>query len=210
MKIGYIRVSTSKQDVENQKFEIIKYANANGFVIDKWVEETISGTKDASKRKLGAILQEAGKGDIIICTEISRLGRSLYLVMDILHICMSKEIGVWTTKENYKLGTDISSAILAFAFSLSASIERDLISQRTREALAKKKAEGKVLGRPKGALSKKTKLTGREEVIQTLLDYGNSYASIARSLHVDRSTLTRFCDSRGIKRNISCNENIGA
>lgn len=210
MKIGYIRVSTSKQDVENQKFEIIKYANANGFVIDKWVEETISGTKDASKRKLGAILQEAEKGDIIICTEISRLGRSLYLVMDILHICMSKEIGVWTTKENYKLGTDISSAILAFAFSLAASIERDLISQRTREALAKKKAEGKVLGRPKGALSKKTKLTGREEVIQTLLDYGNSYASIARSLHVDRSTLTRFCDSRGIKRSLSCNENIGA
>lgn len=210
MIFGYVRVSTNRQDVDNQKFEIMKYAEAHGFVVDEWIEETISGTKDPNKRKLGKILQEAGSGDIIICAEISRLGRSLFMVMDILNLCMTKEVNVWTIKENYKLGTDISSAILAFAFSLSAQIERDLISARTKEALAKKKAEGIKLGRPKGAFSKVTKLTGCEETIQILLDRGNTYAAIARSLDVDRSTLSRFCKSRDIKPSISCNKELSA
>ena len=210
MIFGYIRVSTNKQDVDNQKFEITKYAESHGFVVDEWIEETISGTKDPNKRKLGKILQEVGSGDIIICAEISRLGRSLFMVMDILNLCMTKEVNVWTIKENYKLGTDISSAILAFAFSLSAQIERDLISARTKEALAKKKAEGVKLGHPKGAFSKITKLTGCENTIQILLDRGNSYAAIARSLDVDRSTLSRFCKSRDIKPSISCNKELSA
>lgn len=207
MVVGYVRVSTNKQDVENQKFEISKYAKTHDLIIDEWFEETVSGTKDPSKRKLGVILNKAQKGDIIICTEISRLGRSLFMVMDVLNLCMSREINVWTTKEQYKLGSDISSAILAFAFSLSAQIERDLLSQRTKAGLERKKAEGIKLGRPRGSLSKRTKLTGKEEVIKCLLECGNSYASIARSLNVDRSTLTRFCDSRGIKRYINCNKN---
>lgn len=198
MNIGYIRVSTNKQDTENQKFEITKYADNNGIVIDRWFEETISGTKSPDKRKLGAVLGESQCDDTIICTEISRLGRSLFMVMDILNLCMSKGVNVWTTKENYKLGTDISSAILAFAFSLSAQIERDLISQRTKAGLERKRAEGVKLGRPKGSKNAKVKLSGKEDVIKELVLQGQSYSAIARIFHVDRTTLMRFVKSRGI------------
>ena len=140
--IGYIRVSTNKQDCDNQKFAIESFVAYNNITIDTWVEETISGTKDPSKRKLGQILKQAKAGDAIICTELSRLGRSLFMCFDILNFAMTHEINVWTIKENYRLGTDISSAILAFAFSLAAQLERDMISARTRESLARKKRNG--------------------------------------------------------------------
>ena len=117
MNIAYVRVSTNKQDVDNQKLEIKNFCEKNNITIDQWFEETVSGTKDPEKRKLGALLKQAQKDDIIICTEISRLGRSLFMVMDILNLCMSKEINVWTIKENYRLGIDISSALLAFVAS---------------------------------------------------------------------------------------------
>lgn len=198
MNIGYVRVSTNKQDTENQKFEIAKYAENNGLVIDRWFEETISGIKSPDKRKLGAVLDESQSGDTIICTEISRLGRSLFMVMDILNLCMSKGVNVWTTKENYKLGDDISSAILAFAFSLSAQIERDLISQRTKAGLERRRAEGVKLGRPKGSKNTKVKLSGKEDVIEELLLQGQSYSAIARIFHVDRTTLMRFVKNCGI------------
>ena len=198
MNYGYIRVSTDKQTVENQKFEITKFASANNLTIDGWIEETISGTKNYDKRKLGQLLNHVKTGDLIVCAELSRLGRNLFMIMEILHICMNKECRVWTIKDGYRLGDDIQSKVLAFAFGLSAEIERDLISQRTREALARKKAEGIQLGRPKGALSKSVKLSGKEEAIRILLDEGTSYAQIARLLHVDRSTLVRFVKSRMI------------
>ena len=108
------------------------------------------------------------KEDILICSELSRLGRSLLMIMGILNQCMQNEIQVWTIKDNYRLGNDISSKVLAFAFGLSAEIERNLISQRTKEALARKKAEGVILGRPIGSKSAKTKLTGREKKISNL------------------------------------------
>ena len=198
MTYGYIRVSTEKQDVENQKFEILNFAKREGVFVDDWIDETISGTKNYDKRKLGKLLEKIQPGDLIICAELSRLGRSLFMIMEILSLCMSKECRVWTIKDGYRLGDDIQSKVLAFAFGLSAEIERDLISQRTKEALARKKAEGIRLGRPKGALSKKVKLTGKEEAIRILLDEGTSYAQIARLLHCDRSTLTRFCKSRDL------------
>lgn len=207
MTYGYIRVSTNKQDTTNQRNEIIEWARLNNIHIDAFVEETVSGTKDPKKRKLGLLLNEVKQNDIVICSEISRLGRSLFMVMDILNICMSKNINVWTVKEGYKLGNDISSAVLAFAFSLSAQIERDLLSQRTKSALALRKAQGIKLGRPKGALGHNTKLTPHEAVIQTLIEQDNTYAEVARLFHVDRSTLKRFCDSRGIKRPIKRNKN---
>lgn len=207
MNYGYIRVSTDKQTVENQRFEIINFAQAKGLSIDGWIEETISGTKNYDKRKLGNLLQNVQAGDLIICAELSRLGRNLFMIMEILHICMNKECRVWTIKDGYRLGDDIQSKVLAFAFGLSAEIERNLISQRTKEALQRKRAEGVHLGRPKGALSKKTKLTGHEAVIQTLLDKENSYAQIARCLDVDRSTLVRFCRARAINRTVNRNEN---
>lgn len=198
MNYGYIRVSTDKQTVKNQRFEILRFADQNGLTIDGWIEETISGTKNYDKRKLGNLLEAVGDGDLIICAELSRLGRNLFMIMEILHICMNKNCRVWTIKDNYRLGDDIQSKVLAFAFGLSAEIERDLISQRTKEALDRKKAEGVQLGRPKGALSKNVKLSGKEDAIRVLLDEGTSYTQIARLLRVDRSTLVRFVKSRMI------------
>lgn len=196
MNYGYIRVSTDKQTVENQRFEILKFANQHGIKIDGWIEETISGARDYDKRKLGELLRCVREDDLIICAELSRLGRNLFMIMEILHICMNKGCRVWTIKDNYRLGDDIQSKVLAFAFGLSAEIERNLISQRTKEALDRKKAEGVQLGRPKGALNKNVKLSGKEEAIRILLEENTSYAQIARLLHVDRSTLTRFIKSR--------------
>lgn len=196
MIYGYIRVSTDKQTVENQRFEITRFCDGQGMDIDGWIEETISGTKDYDKRKLGDLLSAVNAGDLIICAELSRLGRNLFMIMEILHICMKKECRVWTVKDNYRLGDDVQSKVLAFAFGLSAEIERNLISQRTKEALDRKRAEGVKLGRPKGALSKTVKLTGKEDAIRILRAEGTSWAQIARLLHVDRSTLVRFVRSR--------------
>ncbi len=207
MVYGYVRVSTNKQDVENQKFKITNYAKANNIIIDQWLEETVSGTKDPNKRKLGVLVNKATKDDVIICTEISRLGRSLFMVMQILNLCMLNGIHVWTVEENYRLGSDVSSAILAFAFALSAQIERDLLSQRTKAGLARRKAEGIKLGRPVGSKNKKTKLSGKEDYIRELLMQGQSYSAIARIYHVDRTTLMRFVKSRGIYGTINRNDN---
>lgn len=192
MIYGYIRVSTDKQTVENQRFEINSFCKKANLEIDKWIEETISGSKDFEDRKLGLLLRAMGKNDILICAELSRLGRNLLMIMSILNKCMQKEIQVWTIKDNYRLGSDISSKVLAFAFGLSAEIERNLISQRTKEALARKKAEGVILGRPKGSKSSSKKLTGKETIIQNLLNRKMSKSKIARKLGVHRSTLTTF------------------
>ena len=198
MNYGYIRVSTDKQTVENQRFEITRFADREGLTVDGWIEETISGTKSPDKRKLGVLLKDVTEGDLILCAELSRLGRSLFMIMEILSECMEKGVRVWTIKDNYRLGDDIQSKVLAFAFGLSAEIERDLISQRTREALARKRAEGVHLGRPAGALNKVVKLTGKEEAIRILRAEGANWAQIARLLHVDRSTLVRLAQSHGL------------
>lgn len=192
MVYGYVRVSTDKQTVENQKFEIETFARKEQCSVDVWIEETISGCKAVDERKLGVLLKQSQKGDILICAEISRLGRNLLMIMGILNQCMKKEIQVWTIKDNYRLGNDISSKVLAFAFSLSAEIERNLISQRTKEALARRKSEGKVLGRPKGRRSKTRKLSGKEQEISLLLDQNVSISSIARQLRVHRFTVSSF------------------
>ena len=205
MYLGYVRVSTGKQTVENQMFAIEDFcAHQNPPIhIDDWIIETASGMKHFDKRKLGKKLQSVTSDDTIISTEITRLGRSLLMIFSIMAYCLGKGCGIWTIKEGWRLGDNLTSKVLAFAFGLAAEIERALISERTRDALARKRAEGIQLGRPKGALGKHT---GKENVIQTLLDLGNSYASIARALKVDRSTLVRFCDARGIKRSVDCNE----
>ena len=198
MIYGYIRVSTDKQTVENQRFEINNFCEKNNLKVDKWIEETISGAKDFETRKLGVLLRSMNKKDILICAELSRLGRNLLMIMSILNKCMQKEIQVWTIKDNYKLGSDISSKVLAFAFGLSAEIERNLISQRTKEALARKKKEGAVLGRPKGSKSSKTKLSGKDERIIEMLKEGKSKSSIARKLKVSRITLLTYIKKNGL------------
>ena len=194
MTYGYIRVSSDKQTVENQRFEINNFCEKNGLHIDGWIEETISGTKNYNKRELGKLLKRVQKDDLIVCAELSRLGRNLFMIMEILNLCMTKECKVWTIKDNYRLGEDIQSKVLAFAFGLSAEIERNLISQRTKEALARKKAEGVVLGRPKGHKNapEKYKLSGKESLIRELLKAGVSKRKIAKICKVDRNTLARY------------------
>ena len=194
MIYGYIRVSSDKQTVENQRFEINNFCSRNTMDIDGWIEETISGTKSYNKRELGKLLKRVQKDDLIICAELSRLGRNLFMIMEILNICMTKECRVWTIKDNYRLGEDIQSKVLAFAFGLSAEIERNLISQRTKEALARKKAEGVILGRPQGRKNApdKYKLSGKEMLIKGLMSEGVSKRGIAKICKVDRNTLARY------------------
>ena len=170
----------------------------NGLIIDGWIEETISGTKNYDKRELGKLLKRVKKDDLIICAELSRLGRNLFMIMEILNICMNKECRVWTIKDNYRLGEDIQSKVLAFAFGLSAEIERNLISQRTKEALARKKAEGVVLGRPIGRKSSKVKLSGKEDTIRELLLQGVSKTQIARIFKVNRMTVSKFISDNNL------------
>ena len=192
MNYAYIRVSTERQTIENQKFEIENFAKMKNIPIDKWVEEKISSTEKLEDRKFGKLLNKMKKGDQLIVSELSRIGRNLMQVMRILHDCMEKEIMVYTIKEKYELGNNINSKVLAFAFGLSAEIERNLISQRTKEALARKKAEGVILGRPKGRKSSKTKLSGKEKVIKELLDNKISHSAIGRILKVHRLTVSAF------------------
>ena len=194
MIYGYIRVSCDKQTVENQRFEIARFCRVRGLDVDGWIEETISGTRAYSKRELGKLLNRVGRGDLIICAELSRLGRNLFMIMEILNLCMARECRVWTIKDNYRLGDDIQSKVLAFAFALSAEIERNLISQRTREALARRKAEGVALGRPRGRRSAphKYKLHAHRALIASCLARHQSRSSIARQCGVSRGTLARY------------------
>ncbi|MBE6459926.1 MAG: master DNA invertase Mpi family serine-type recombinase [Alphaproteobacteria bacterium] len=191
MVYGYIRVSTDHQTTENQRFEIMKFCEKQDIVIDCWIEETISATKDLNKRKLGRLIKRIQKDDMIIASELSRLGRNLLQIMSILHHCMDIGAKIWTIKDNYRLGSDITSKVLAFAFGLSAEIERNLISQRTKEALARIRAEGKHVGRPRGSCNTQ-KLAGREKYIAQKLEDGQSKYEIARRLRVHRDTLARF------------------
>jgi DNA invertase Pin-like site-specific DNA recombinase len=196
MVYGYIRVSTDKQTVENQRFEIERFCSNNNLKIEQWIEETISGTKSPEKRLLGSLLAEVKKDDLIICSELSRLGRSLFMIMSILNRLMTAGVRIWTIKDNYRLGDDIQSKVLAFAFGLSAEIERNLISQRTKEALARKKAEGVVLGRPVGSKSHAVKLSGHEAEIKKLLEKHISKSAIGRLLGVHRMTVDVFLKNR--------------
>jgi DNA invertase Pin-like site-specific DNA recombinase len=192
MVYGYIRVSTDRQSVDNQRFEIERFCSKNNIAIDQWIEETISGTKSPEKRLLGPLLAGVKTDDLIICSELSRLGRNMFMIMSILNHLMINGVKIWTIKDNYRLGDSIQAKILAFAFGLSAEIERELISQRTKEALARKRSEGCVLGRPPGRKSARLKLTGHEAEIQALLDKNVSKSAIARRFGVCRKTVGFF------------------
>lgn len=190
MIYGYTRVSTELQNTENQKHEIQTFAENNKITINKWVNEVISSRKSLKERQLGKLLKHLKKGDILIASELSRLGRNLLEVMGILQSCLEKDCQIWTLKENYKLGADIQSKVLAFAFSLAAEIERQLISQRTKESLKRLKDEGKHLGRPHGFNYKK--LDSKKDKIQELLNKQVSKAEIARLIGCSWLTLHRY------------------
>jgi serine type site-specific recombinase len=194
MVYTYIRVSTDKQHTYNQKFEIERYLIANNISNVRWVEEVISGTKKTKDRKLGKLLKKMKKDDILIVSEISRLGRDLLNIMNILHYAMDKDIKIIAIKENYSLGNDINSKVLAFAFGLSAEIERKLISSRTKEALAKRKADGIVLGRPRS--KECLKLSEQKDLVFELMKSGAPKTQIIEKLGVKRASLYNF-----LKRN---------
>ncbi len=196
MIYGYIRVSTDKQTVENQRFEINKFIKKTKYHVDEWIEETISGVISPEKRNLGILLRKTVKGDVIICSELSRLGRNMFMIMSILNTLMERGVIIYTVKEGYRLGEDLTSKVLAFAFSISAEIERQLISQRTTEALKRKKSEGVILGHPKGKKNSRHKLDGKEEYIKTQLKAGFSKKMIAQKLQVSISTLYLYLHNK--------------
>ena len=197
--IGYIRVSNAiqKGSEDTQRFEILKLADEKKLRITEWVTEVVSGTKKASERKLGDLVERLSKGDVVMVAEISRVGRSLLDILTTLHLLMEKDVGLFTCKERFELADNINSKVLAFAFGLAAEIERQLISQRTKEALARLKSQGVKLGRKKGSLSK-SKLDGHEDQIREFLLKKVSKASISKILGVHPGTLDSFIITRGI------------
>jgi len=197
--IAYIRVSSNKQTCTHQKFEIKEFAKKNQLEINNYVTETISSRLPLNKRKLGALLNNLHEGDILISCEISRLGRSLLEVMGILEKCLNRNCQVWTIKEHYRLGNDIQSKVMAFAFGLAAEIERNLISQRTKSSLDNLRASGKRLGRPVSAQSKRLKLSQNSQKIREMLDDGIPKTQIARYFGVKTVTLRRFMERAGLE-----------
>ena len=192
MIVGYIRVSTEKQHPENQRDEICRYAGRNEWVVEKWVVEVVSGKKHVKGRKLGSLLKKMRKGDTLIVTEISRLSRSLTDIMTLMGQCMKKGINIYTIKEKYCFDDSINSKVLCFAFGLVAEIERNLISMRTKEALALRKAEGKQLGRKVGFSPKMDILKNNEDKIRKMLLDGVPNKDIYRTYKVSKSTFNKF------------------
>lgn len=195
MVIAYLRVSTEKQFLENQRDEISRFASKNNLIIDKWYKETVSGTVSTKERKLAKLLRRMKPGDSLIVTEISRLSRTLLDVMTILNLCIQKKVVLYSTKEGYVFQDNINSKVLGFAFGLVAEIERNLISIRTKEALARRKQEGKPLGRRKGSVTKMKVLHENKLMIVKHLEEGMSQEFMAQQLGVSRSTVSRYIKS---------------
>ena len=210
MIYGYIRVSTDTQDSENQKIGIIELAKRHGNTIDKWIaDDGISGAVDYKKRHLGQLMGLLKDGDTIYASEISRFARNMYMLFEILKFLTENQIKMYTVKDGYTLDGTIQSKVLAFGLGLAAEIERDMISKRTKEGLEARRKAGIVLGRPIGAKSGKTKLTGKEEQITELLKSGIGYSGIARILKCHRLTVSEFCVSSGISLHKILNNNKG-
>lgn len=193
MVYAYLRVSTDSQDTENQRTGVDAKAKALGLNIDKYViDNGVSGTIDPCNRKFGKLLKTVKSGDIIIVSELSRLGRRLFMLFRILETLLNKGVIVYSVKDGYSLDNTLQSKVLAFAFGMAAEIERDMISQRTKESLGRIKASGRKLGRNFGCKNKHHKLDGKENLIQDLLHQGLSNRKIAKKLQVSSTTINHF------------------
>lgn len=195
MVYAYLRISTNRQEAHSQKFTIDEYCKQRGIVPDEYLIEQASGGKRAADRKLGELLNRMQKGDLLVTTEISRLGRSTLNVMSTLNYCMEKGLMVHTVKGNYELGDNIQSQLLAFAFAIGAQIERDLIKTRTREAIARKKSEGKSWGRQKGFKLSTYKLDEKVDLIRSEIEKKTPFTTIAKMVGTDRRTVKKFCEN---------------
>ncbi len=198
MTTAYLRVSTTDQDLEKNKFDILKLANDKGLGKVTWVEEHVSGRLSWRKRQLAKIIDTAQAGDTLIVSELSRLGRSMLECMEILSIAAQRHLNIFAIKGNWQLDNSIQSKIIAMAFSMAAEIERDLISQRTKEALAAIRRVGKPLGRPKG--SGKSKLDPYLPEISALLANGSRQKFIAKRYRTTEANLSRWMRKQHLKR----------
>ncbi|WP_052600176.1 recombinase family protein [Aureispira sp. CCB-QB1] len=196
--IAYLRVSTTDQDLEKNKADILLLANKKELGQVQFVEETISGRVSWKKRKIAAIIDELEKGDNLLVSELSRIGRSMLEIMQVLNIAIEKGINVFAIKGDWKLDNSIQSKIMAMVFAMAAEIERDLISQRTKEALKAKKAMGIKLGRPKG--SGKSKLDKFRPEIEALLNNGSTQKFIANRYGTTPANLSLWMKKHGIKK----------
>lgn len=197
MKVyGYLRVSTTNQDNEKFKGQILKYANEHQLGNVYWVEEKVSGKVDWTKRNLGELINNAASGDIIIVPELSRLGRSINMIYNIIEACQKKNIEIHAVKQGFviKANNDMATKIMINTFSLAAEIERDFISARTIEALEAKKAAGVTLGRPKGSVGK-SKLDEVGYEIHALHNNGSTLSFIAKRYGVNPSTIKRWLET---------------
>jgi len=198
--IAYVRVSTDKQELENQRFEILKYCERQEITVDEWDEEVVSGTVKVKDRKVGALLDRLETGDTLIVSEISRISRSLVTVLNSIQGCIDRDIKVISIKEHITFADNLNSKVMAVAFGLAAEIERSMISARTKEALARKKSEGVVLGRPVGSSKPEhLKLFGKDEHIIDLLEKRVPKSAIARLLDVNRATLQKYIDRNDLQ-----------
>lgn len=192
MIVAYLRVSTEKQTLANQQNEISKFADSRNLHVDRWVTEIVSGKKKGRERKLGTLLRRMKRGDTMIVTELSRLSRTLTDIMAIVGELLKKEVCLYSTKDHYAFDDTINSKVLCFAFGLVAEIERNLISMRTREALALRREQGIVLGRRKGSYTKLQQLIDDRREIVSMMNRGHSVAAICRQYGVARNTFDRF------------------
>ena len=196
--IGYLRVSTSDQDIEKNKYDILQLANEKRLGQVEWVEETVSGRIAWRERLIADVLEELQTDDCLVVSELSRLGRSMLECMEILSIASQKGIAIFAVKGNWQLDNTIQSKIIAMPFAMAAEIERDLISQRTKEALAARRKAGKPLGRPKG--TGKSKLDKHRSEIETLLANGSTQKFIAQRFSMTEANLSRWLKKHGLRR----------
>lgn len=194
--LAYLRVSTAQQDTGKNKSDILTFANDKKFGHVEFVEEKISGKKHWTKRKIKNIIDDLGENDRLIVPELSRLGRSMLEIMEILSVAKEKGISIYAIKGNWELNGTIQSKLIAMCFSMAAEIERDLISSRTKEALQAKKALGVVLGRPKGP--GKSKLDPYKNEIVALLNNGSTKTFVAEKYQCSLPNLYNFLKKNNI------------
>lgn len=190
---AYLRVSTDRQTLENQRSEITRFSKDRRIPVDRWVEEVVSGKVKDSDRRLGSLLKKLKRGDTFIVSELSRLSRTLLEIMSIMHMMLNRGVTLYSVKENLCLSTDdITSKVIIFAFGLAAEIERDLISKRTKEALAARKEQGFVLGHKVGVCPKMEILGTYRNAILQEYGAGTSICALSREYGVSRKTMAKF------------------
>ncbi len=198
--VAYLRASTNKQDLSHQRLEILEFARKKQFNVSDFIEITISSRKTSKQRRVDELIDMLNKADTLIVTELSRLGRSTAEVIALINALVYRGIRVIVIKQNLDIHQqDMNAKIVITLFSLFAELERDLISLRTKEALAAKKRQGMVLGKPKGTLQK-SKFDKNVEKIKELLGYGLSGRKIAKVLgYTSHIALNTYVKKRGLR-----------